>query len=284
MAGYGHYDITAGKPAVMNKKGNGIAIAIDTTGIENIERFIDRHIEKAVTYTPGSGPEALLTALFQMASEVTPDDEHFKYSMDIMELTDLFQKAPEAQAKATFKALKKLSDNLIIDMDEWVDFDDHWHLRGQYSHADIDVGCADLIEAETFEAKQLTLEMVKAIAPIGVSVVYNEHLGYSNGRTDCFSQIEIAPKTNYTAEVSAFIHEIAHFYETFDTRLTKDTCERVAESVAYIVCDYLGINHKQALVYTASFGGKPSTLSRDAPEILGIANKIINDLKREGIV
>jgi len=84
-----------------------------------------------------------------------------------------------------------------------------------------------------------------------------EYAGTSNGKITK-ERILVAPKDNEAAMAASFIHELSH-YKLFhlDSDLDKETKEREAEVVSYIVTSYLGLKNeksKSLFILIARFG------------------------------
>lgn len=135
--------------------------------------------------------------------------------------------------------------------------------------------CRDLTAAvDQYEEK---LEKLKAFAP--VQVVFEDIHGGSHGY---YSKKEekIAVKTGMAQAqtIKTLVHEIAHSLLHNDSEETSQVKEVEAESIAYTVCQYLGIDSgTYSFGYVAGWaGGDKEKLKKSLDNIQKTAHKIIS--------
>jgi len=121
----------------------------------------------------------------------------------------------------------------------------------------------------------LTLEAVSGAFDIPVEVKQ----GVADGSTDG-KKITINRRKNKAQEVACYIHEVAHImlgHLKKDVSISRDVAELQAESVAYIVCQCVGINNGGSKFYLGRWGGSEGKdkLKESSLKIVSAADKIL---------
>lgn len=141
---------------------------------------------------------------------------------------------------------------------------------GQTEGKDIDFGHTDMVQGEA------DFKVISKISKLPVKVEYH---GTSNGYCNKRG-IGVAPKENEASMVATFLHEEAHnrLGHIGNKDISVEASEVEAETVAYIVCGYLGLENEKSQYYVGHWNGEGQELKGRGKNILTVAEGMIKDI------
>lgn len=149
---------------------------------------------------------------------------------------------------------------------------------GQTEGDPLDLGCSDLIKGSS----KYSFDDIRKAAPVPVEVT---DLGKSNGRTNG-SWIKVSPRDNESSMITTLIHEMGHIKlghvdkkgivlnETDD----QSAHEVEAETVSFIVSQFLGLENQKSRLYVGAWGGNKAELQGRGKKIITVAEQIIKGI------
>lgn len=126
----------------------------------------------------------------------------------------------------------------------------------------------------------------KLISDKGIALEYRELKDDSRAGWSEKGKIVIGVELPLPRRFSVLVHEYSHetLHQKGDTRIDRTREELEAESTAYVVCKYIGLDvgttHSD---YIALYGGNKEMLLESLERIREVANEVINYIEQGGI-
>jgi len=102
--------------------------------------------------------------------------------------------------------------------------------------------------------------------------------------------IKVAKRKNKAQEIASFFHELAHVMlghcekngTEVGKELSRQRAELEAEATAFLICECIGIEHKEASAhYIGHWKGNTDTLEKSTYRVLSVAEKILKRIAKE---